>query len=73
MVDQFSKWIAAIPVHEAAPAEAAAEAFYRQIVWKSVLGQTRRVWPRTRYVWPFDDRYAEYYGGWAFKRCAMGM
>ena len=30
---------------------------------KCVLGQTPRVWPRTRYVWPFDDRYAEYYGG----------
>eukprot|EP01043_Picozoa_sp_COSAG02_P086245 COSAG02_NODE_23730_length_710_cov_0.759411_1_plen_221_part_01 len=32
VVDQFSKHITAIPVHEAAPAEAAAEAFYREIV-----------------------------------------
>ena len=32
VVDQFSKHLTAIPVHEAAPAEAAAEAFYHEIV-----------------------------------------
>ena len=32
VVDMFSKSVAAIPVHEAAPAEEMAEAFYRRIV-----------------------------------------
>ena len=31
-VDQFSNHVTALPVHEAAPAEAAAETFYREIV-----------------------------------------
>ena len=30
----------------------------------SGLGDLGRVWPRSRYVWPFGDRYAEYYALW---------